>query len=201
MRIRIRDLVKFIPRGNRKIVVTDFEDQLSASVEVSLPNLSAAIDRSQYKKKFLQFLNDHQDHLALKKVKYNEPLTTTDLKELERMLFESGEIGDREAFMKCYGNQEDLGVFIRKLVGLDREAAKRAFDRYLDSTAFNSRQIQFINQIIDYLTQNGVMDPRMLFEHPFTNISSEGPSGLFTEEDATKIVKIIRSINVNAAIS
>ena len=200
VRIRIRDLVKFIPKGDRKIVVTDFEDQLSTSVEVSLPNLSAAIDRSQYKRKFLQFLNDHQDHLALKKVKYNEPLTTTDLKELERVLFESGEIGDREVFMKCYGNQEDLGVFIRKLVGLDREAAKRAFDRYLDSTAFNSRQIQFINQIIDYLTQNGVMDPRMLFEHPFTNINSEGPSGLFTEEDATKIVKIIRSINVNAAV-
>jgi hypothetical protein len=45
--------------------------------------------------------------------------------------------------------------------------------------------------------QNGVMDPRMLFEHPFTNISSEGPSGLFKEEDATKIVvKIIRSMNV-----
>src|SRR5262249_26083699 len=111
----------------------------------------------------------------------------------------SGEIGDREAFKKCYGNQEDLGVFIRKLVGLDREAAKRAFDRYLDSTVFNSRQIQFINQIIDYLTQNGVMDPRMLFEHPFTNISSSGPSGLFKEDDATTIVKIIRSINVNAA--
>ena len=39
----------------------------------------------------------------------------------------------------------------------------------------------------------------MLFEHPFTNISAEGPSGLFKEEDAAKIVKIIRSINVNAA--
>ena len=115
-------------------------------------------------------------------------------------MFESGEVGSKEEFESCYGSQESLGLFMRKLVGLDREAAKRAFDSYLDTTTFDSKQIQFVNQVIDYLTQNGVMDPKMLFEHPFTNLSPDGPTSLFKDDDATKIVGIIRAINTNAAV-
>ena len=79
-------------------------------------------------------------------------------------------------------------------------AYTKAFDRYLDTTTFDSKQIQFVNQVIDYLTQNGVMDPKMLFEHPFTNLSPGGPTSLFKDDDATKIVGIIRAINTNAAV-
>ncbi len=200
VRRRIRDLVQHVERGSRKIVTTNFEDEIQQGVEVTLPNLSAAVDRAQYRKKFENFLKNHQDHLALKKVKYNEPLTQLDLQELERIMFESGEVGSKEEFESCYGSQESLGLFMRKLVGLDREAAKRAFDSYLDTTTFDSKQIQFVNQVIDYLTQNGVMDPKMLFEHPFTNLSPDGPTSLFKDDDATKIVGIIRAINTNAAV-
>ncbi len=197
-RRRLRDLVRHIDRSSRKIVTTDFEDEIGVGSEVELLNLSAAIDRAQYKRKFQEFLKKHEDQLALKKVKYNEPLTKKDLEELERMLFESGDLGSREEFEACYGSQESLGLFIRGLVGLDREAAKKAFDRYLDTTTFDAKQIEFINQIIDYLTQNGLMDPRMLFEHPFTNLSPGGPTSLFTDDDAAKIVSIIRAIRTNA---
>ncbi|MDP3849626.1 MAG: DEAD/DEAH box helicase family protein [Luteolibacter sp.] len=199
VRRRIRDLVKHIERGRRKIVTTDFEDEIGEGTEVQLANISAAVDRAQYKKKFQEFLKQHENQLALKKVKYNEPLTKLDLEELERMLFESGGPGNREEFVACYGSQESLGLFIRGLVGLDREAAKKAFDSYLDTTTFDAKQIEFINQVIDYLTQNGVMDPRMLFEHPFTNLSPGGPTSLFSEDDAAKIVQVIRSIRMNAA--
>ena len=199
VRRRLRSLVQLIPAGSRKIVTTDFEDEIKQGVEVTLPDLSAAIDRGQYRRKFLGFLEEHEDHIALRKIKCNEPLTAKDLKELERILFESGDLGTREEFEACYGTQETLGLFIRKLVGLDREAAKKAFDQYLDSTTFDSKQIHFINMLIDYLTQNGVMDPKMLFEHPFTNLSPTGPTSLFKDDDAMKIVGIIRAINANAA--
>jgi type I restriction enzyme, R subunit len=198
-RCKLRDLIKFIPKESRKIVVTNFEDQLGEASEVTLTNLSSAIDRAQYKKRLLQFLAEHENHIALHKLRQNEPLTQQDLEELERMLFEAGGVGSREMFHQVYGKQDNLGLFIRQLVGLDREAAKRAFDRYLDTTTFNSRQIQFINLIIDHLTQNGVMDPGMLFEHPFTNVSPGGPSNLFPEDDASKIIAIIRSINSSSA--
>lgn len=200
-RRRLRGLIRHIERRARKIVTTNFEDEIGEESEVTLEGLGTAIDKIQYKKKFLAFLAAHEEDLSLKKVKHNESLTQMDLEELERMLFESGELGARQDFEACYGAQENLGLFIRQLVGLDRDAAKSAFDRYLDSKTFNSKQITFVNQIIDYLTQNGVMDPKALFEHPFTNIGAAGPTSVFPEEDAEQIIRIIRDITatVNTA--
>jgi type I restriction enzyme, R subunit len=195
IRRKLRGLIKFIPKGSRKIVVTDFEDHLGESTEVTLLNLNSAIDQAQYKKKLLQFLADHEDHITLHKLRQNEPLTTSDLEELERILFESGDLGSREVFEQVYGKQENLALFIRCLVGMDRSAAKKAFERYLDGKLFNSRQIQFINMVIDYLTQNGAMDPNALFDHPFTNLSAEGPLSLFPEEQASDIISIIKNLN------
>jgi hypothetical protein len=39
----------------------------------------------------------------------------------------------------------------------------------------------------------------LLFSHPFTNIHPEGPAGLFSDEEAGKIVSIVRAITRNAA--
>ena len=61
-------------------------------------------------------------------------------------------------------------MFIRSLVGLDREAAKQAFSQFLSGGA-TANQVEFVNLIVDYLTENGVMDPRRLYESPFTDMS------------------------------
>jgi type I restriction enzyme, R subunit len=82
-------------------------------------------------------------------------------------------------------------------VGLDPGAAKSAFSRYLDGTTFSATQIRFINQIIDYLTQKGTMDPELLFRHPFDALNS----GLFKEEEASNIIEIVRNITKNAEVA
>jgi type I site-specific restriction endonuclease len=62
-----------------------------------------------------------------------------------------------------------LKIFIRTLVGLDRAAAKEAFSKYLETQQFNANQIRFVEQVIDLLTQQGVMNPHLLYEPPFTD--------------------------------
>ncbi len=86
------------------------------------------------------------------------------------------------------------GLFVRQLVGLDREAAKKAFGEYLSRKTLTANQIRFIDQIIDYLTQNGVMDAGRLYESPFTDYSSSGLDGIFADKDANGIVTILDSI-------
>ena len=46
-------------------------------------------------------------------------------------------------------------LFVRSMVRLDREAAKRAFDGFLNGRVLTGNQIQFVNLVIDYLTQAG----------------------------------------------
>lgn len=199
VRKRLRDLVKFMDKKQRKIIYTDFEDELSEAREVTLLGVVSATSSIQYKKKMMSFLKANENHIVLHKLKHNVPITETDIQDLERLLFETGEVGTREDFEQAFGRQEHLGLFIRSIVGLDREAAKKAFSDYLNEHRFNSIQIQFVNLIIDYLSQNGAIEPAKLYEAPYTDFNTSGLDGVFQDIDANRIVDIINAIRTNAA--
>jgi type I restriction enzyme R subunit len=162
------------------------------------PDYEPSTANRSYRRRVKRFIREHEDHPVISKLKNNMPLTPKDLGALEEMLFESEEVGSREEFIREYGEMQTLGSFIRRLVGLDRSAAKEAFADYLEGKELTADQIQFINEIIEHLTQNGMMKPGRLYESPFTDLHSEGLDGLFGDEEANEIVRIVRSINRNA---
>jgi type I restriction enzyme R subunit len=111
------------------------------------------------------------------------------------MLFSSAEIESRQRFEEVFGRTKSLKLLIREIVGLDRQAAKQAFARYLQGTNFSANQIRFIENIIDILTKNGVMNLGALYEPPFTDNHPEGLDGMFNDREADRIVSILRSFN------
>ncbi|MBW4427836.1 MAG: hypothetical protein KME50_26195 [Nostoc desertorum CM1-VF14] len=121
---------------------------------------------------------------AIAKLKHNIPLTDADLLSLEELLFNVEAIESRERFEEVYGKNLSLKLFICQLVGLDRNAARQAFTRYLEGSSFNATQIRFVETIIDYLTQNGVMDAGLLYKPPLTDLHYEGLDGVFRANDA-----------------
>ena len=199
VRKRLRDLVEFIDRNQRQIIETDFEDELGLEQVIDISGTVSATNLTQYRKKMMHFLKEHENHIALQKLKHNKPITPTDVQELEKILFESGNVGTKEEFEKAYGKQESLGLFIRSLVGLDREEAKQEFNDFLNGQIYSPNQIEFVNMIIDYLTKNGVMDASLLYQPPYTNYNSNGLSGVFGDDEAGRIVRILSSIKQNAA--
>lgn len=114
------------------------------------------------------FLRPHESHLAIAKLRRNEPLTPTDLAELERIFREAGA---SDAELDALREAGGLGLFVRSLVGLDREAAKRAFAAVQAGKTLTADQLQFLGMIIDHLTARGVMDPALLYEGPFIDRS------------------------------
>ena len=153
------------------------------------------------KKKVEAYVRANESHIAIYKLKRNEPLTEKDLEELELMLFSAEEIESRERFEEVYGNNMSLKLFIRKIVGLDRNAAKAVFAKYLEGSNFSGNQIRFVENIIDHLTQNGIMNPGLLYESPFSDIHDEGLDGVFNDDDADSLVSLISSFNNNVADS
>nr|WP_242050535.1 DEAD/DEAH box helicase family protein [Oculatella sp. FACHB-28] len=194
-RLDLRDLIKFVDRQEQRIVYTDFADQMGAIQDVDVPNQQTGFSPYQYRKKVEAYIRANENHVAIAKLKRNAPLTESDLGSLETMLFGSTEIESREQFEKVFGKNLSLKLFVRKLVGLDRNAAKQAFIRYLEGSTLTANQIRFIEIIIDYLTQNGVMDPGQLYESPFTEAHPDGLDGLFKDNDADQIVAIVQSFN------
>ena len=85
------------------------------------------------------------------------------------------------------------------MVSLDREAAKRAFDAFLTGKTFTANQIQFVNLVVDYLTQAGWMSAGQLYESPFTDFSPRGVEGLFTPEQVIQLVGVLDGIRMSAS--
>ncbi|MEQ9564919.1 MAG: type I restriction-modification enzyme R subunit C-terminal domain-containing protein [Pseudomonadales bacterium] len=152
---------------------------------------------NRFQMKVRHFLKEHQNHIAIQKLRRNEPLTEQDIRELERIFVEAGitELRDLEKVKVEVG----LGVFVRTLVGLDREAAKRAFDDFQVSRTLSADQIEFLNMIIDYLTERGVMDPRLLYESPFTDFDAMGVEGVFDSSDVVALIDILEDVRTRAA--
>ncbi len=190
VRLRLRALVGLIEKRSRKIVYANFTDEVGPHQVVSLPGIPAGFDLERFRAKARAFLRAHLDHLAVHKLRMAEPLTPTDLAELERILVESG-VGTPDEVAHARQAANGLGVFVRSLVGLDREAAKRAFTGFLAGRPLTADQIEFVDMIVNSLTERGVMDAALLYESPFTDLSPCGPEQLFTPTQVDELEGIL----------
>lgn len=195
LRLALRDLVQHIDRRTRKSLITNFTDEVGTIQEAKVPYLTGGVDIAQYRKKVEQFLQAHKDHIVIHKLRRAQALTPLDLSELERFFFDAADVGTREEFEVAYPDVPSLSAFIRGLVGLDRRAAKQLFARYLDDQTCSPDQIRFVDMIIDELTKRGSIEPGRLYERPFTDVNDMGIEGLFADEQANGIVRLIREIN------
>jgi type I restriction enzyme, R subunit len=192
----LRGLVNLIDREDRMAKLeTDFVDTLGVPELVQLNTLTLNVDREAYQKKVKAFIQAQVSHPVIHKLRQAQPLTQNDLGALEKLLFSARELESRETFEWAYGKDANLGRFIRSLVGMDRAAAKRAFGKYLDGKVFSSDQAQFVNFIVDALTENGVMEKRALYEAPFTDIHAQGINGLFSAGDTLDILRTLEKVN------
>jgi type I restriction enzyme R subunit len=60
-------------------------------------------------------------------------------------------------------------------------------------------QIEFINLIIDHLTENGAMEPKRVYESPFTDFDDQGVGGLFPQAEVLQIVNVLNDVKLRAA--
>jgi len=189
-------LIKLIDKGERHVVYTDFEDELGDGTVIPLPEVGTGMNLERFREKARQFLRAHESNLSLQRLKRNQPLTRTDLDQLEHMLLDAG--GTQEVIDRAKEQSNGLGFFIRSLVGLDHETAKQAFSQFISGTAVSASQIEFINLVVNYLTENGVMETDRLYESPFTDINPQGPEGVFRSAQVDSIVNVLIEIKQRA---
>jgi type I restriction enzyme R subunit len=197
VRRRLRNLADLIQPKERKNLITDFEDSIGTTSEINLPEVSGGVDKARFKAKTRKFIEAHADHIALQKIRRGEQLTASDLSELERMLITEG-IADPET-VEGLQPSGGLGVFLRSLTGLDRPAAKAIFSGFMTIHQLSASQTEFVDLIINSLCENGVIDPRVFYESPFTDLDDMGIMGVFSEAQTAEIITIVRNLNQTAA--
>ena len=196
-RRKLRSLIKLIEKSSRKVVYTDFEDAVGETAEVDLPLVASAVDFDRFRAKAKVFLRAHENRLALHKLRRNQPLTAADLQELEALLHEAGGTdGDIERVRTLHTS---LPAFVRSLVGLDREAAAAAFSSLVEAGTATASQLQFIEEIVQHLTEHGAMPAERLYESPFTDIHAQGPDGVFEAAKVELLFKTLERLELQQA--
>ena len=195
IRIKLRDLIKYIPESDRVRYDTNFTDDI-LSIEWDESQLSND-DLANDKKKVNSYVLQHQSIPAIAKIKGNRPIAEADVHALEKIFW--NELGTKEQYEAQYGKMP-LGEVVRSIVGLDQNAAKEAFSYFLNDGEKGRRQIYFVHQIINYIVKNGMMkELSVLQESPFIDLGSI--SELFDNEAVSKLRTVIEGINKNATVA
>lgn len=199
VRVAMRDLIKYLDKESQINIETNFEDELDFT-GVKQHDLIPAYGRLQsYKDRVESYVREHSHHLVIQKLKTNKAITETEINALEMILFDSTTVGSKQDYIETYANKP-LGVFIRNILGLEINAAQEVFAEFIQAGNLRADQMTFINNIISYLTKNGMIDKAMLFEPPFTNIHQDGLIGVFDDANAKRVIQLVSAVNENAQI-
>lgn len=196
LRLKIRNLVYLIDKQSSKIVYSMLDDEIGEMAEIAIPAVSSGVNLAQYRKRVESFIKANDHHVTIAKLKKGLPLTSSDLSELEKFVFNAQEVESQEKFNECFGAEQTLPHFIRSLVGLDKQAVQQAFSKYLEGTTYNEKQIRFIEMIIEQLTNLGTLEAGRLYDQPFTNMNPKGVEGVFNLKDADEIFNIVEEFNL-----
>lgn len=196
-RKQLRLLVKLIEKSAKPVVYTQFDDEIGEGGEINLPLIPAGLDYDKFKAKTRDFLKQHDDKLALQRLRRNMPITATDLQELEKILLEQAS-GNASFVDKAREESHGLGLWVRSLVGLDRSAAVEAMSEFLNDKNATASQIEFAKMIVDYLTVDGAIAAERLYETPFTSIAATGPDTVFGKAKVERLFAVIDDIRKRA---
>ena len=162
--LSICPLVKYLKGESAGIIITNFNDEILTTQRDVKYNFD---DFKTYREKIISYLQKHFGELkSVKKIINLEELNTSDLNELQAVLSNLKTPDDSEEF----SSTQELIIFIRKIIGLDKKTIDEKCAAFLNENNFNREQRQFINLIIDFAIRNGnVTNNDLVNEEPFCN--------------------------------
>lgn len=196
IRLDLRDVMKYLPSHEIKLHFVDFEDEYLQREEGRKIDLDTD-DFDDYRKKVNDYVETHKQHPSIRKLLRNEPISQEDYCELERIFTQ--ELGTKEEYEVNY-KDTPFGILIRKIAKMDRDAAYSAFASFIAEERPNAEQIHFINQVVDYVVENGcVKEVLDLMKAPFDRPYKF--SLIFTPEEQIKFVRVINAFKSNAMVA
>ena len=192
VRLGLRGLIRFLDGGKRvPDVITHLDDPVT-SIQIGA-DVTPGEDYANYKLKVEHYLAEHADSMVIYKLRHNRPMTASEFGELERIF--THELGSATDYEQSFG-KTPFGLLVRRIAKLDREAAMEAFAGFINSQALSEPQISFVHKVVDYVVENGYMEPAALAKAPFDRPQSF--VRMFDAKQQMGLVAIINAIKGNA---
>src|SRR5690606_34121408 len=124
LREELRSLIQYIT-DEVSIYSTDFKDEI---IDQGQKDFNI-MDFKTYEEKVIDYLLINHLNETIIKIKMLDKIDESDLKELERILWQ--ELGTKDDYFNVT-KHENLAVFIRSIVGIDQQAINEKFSEYLN---------------------------------------------------------------------
>ncbi|MGW3494685.1 DEAD/DEAH box helicase family protein [Streptomyces sp. NPDC001020] len=165
VRRRVRGLAHLVDApAARKIVYTDIAEDHGDLTEIELKGLPVGTDEERFKQKARAYLQSHREQEAVRKLRGNEQITAEDLATLEKVFLAEG-VASAEDLEQKREADGGLGVFLRRIGGLDRTAAQDAFAGFIVDHDLSADQIDLVGLMVRYVAANGLISIRDLYEN------------------------------------
>jgi len=129
----------------------------------------------------------------LRKIRNGEPIIEAELKTLTSSILTSHPGVNLEVLNEFYGRTADqLHITVRELIGLEPEVIEEHFKGFLHAhPTLTAQQVRFMNLLKNYIAQHGSIVIESLYDAPFTSVSYAGIDGVFTPDDADKLIAVL----------
>ena len=145
VRKELRELMVYLPE-QREYYIVDIEDRL-----ISSKNIITEKPKKSYDERVDEYLKT-SNNIALLKISNLDPLTKEEKDDLTDIF--NNKIGSTEE-CEYWCKNIPLLQRIRMEVGIDDDAIKTKFGRFLNLNVLSQPQLTYMNKVIEYAKQNG----------------------------------------------
>lgn len=133
-------------------------------------------------------------NLTLQKIRNGESIAERELLTLTSTILTTHPGVSLEVLNEFYGRTADqLHITVREIIGLDPQAIEDHFKDFLHAhPTLTAQQVRFMNLLKNYIAQHGSIVIEKLYDAPFTSVSHEGIDGVFTPDDVSELVAVLK---------
>ncbi|MFA5433403.1 MAG: type I restriction-modification enzyme R subunit C-terminal domain-containing protein, partial [Candidatus Paceibacterota bacterium] len=160
--------------------------------------LSVAKYRELVEKKINELLSSSP---ILQKLKQGKDITTEEAEQLAEELHNEHPHITIDLLRKVYNHRKAaLLQFIKHILGIEQletfaETVTKAFDEFIARHSYlTSRQLQFLDLLMNFVLEKGDVSKRNLIESPFTMLHPEGIRGVFNNKEIDEILSLTEKV-------
>lgn len=203
VRLELRGIMKY-RRSEKQVtfepVVTDVSEVREDIQEYGYqPRRLEGLQMVAYKERVQKALDDlFEENPTLQKIKQGKPVDQDDLESLVSLVLMQHPDIDLKILEQVFPDTAGhLDFAIRRVIGLDAQYVDNIFKTFVQAhPSLTADQVRFISLLKNHISRYGAIQPERLYDSPFTSISSDGPDGIFNDEQMNDLLRLVQLVNL-----
>lgn len=197
--VKLGPLMKFREQSTGTVPIhLDLTDSLHAKDWVEFGPQHEAVSITRYREMVEALIVELTEHNPiLLKIKNGEAVSADDAIELAELLHDEHPHITEDLLRQVYKNRKARFIqFIRHILGIEvlqsfPEAVSAAFEQFIrQHTTLNSRQLEFLNLLKNFIVEREKVEKKDLINAPFTVIHPQGIRGVFSPAEINEILQL-----------